>query len=237
MFLLIISLGFLPFLSAVNITVDDTFWSYEGGWNTVSATSPCLLCTIQLDPAQVYNGTWHDTSCNNCSASVTFAGTSATIYGICVASLPPNTGQLNYSVTINDVNTGFQTFNRCDNYVYNYPLFSFAFLNPHTISKLTIYNLKPGALLLDYLVYDNGVSDGTSTSRGGSTTFWAPTATGGPTIPRTTIHSSKIQFAIIAAVVLLGAIISLSALIGRLKHKKKSAFFSWFLCALQINSH
>jgi hypothetical protein len=126
------------------------------GWNAISPSSPCSGCWIQLDPAQVYNRTWHDSSCNGCSASVSFNGTSGTLYGVgvSVASGSPQTN--NYSFVLNGKDSGFMLFNRSAAYIYNLPLFSFTALDSSSTSTLAIYNWQSGSILLDYLVYDNG---------------------------------------------------------------------------------
>jgi hypothetical protein len=60
---------------------------------------------------------------------------------------------------LNGITTGVISFNRCTDYVYNYPLFSFSNLDPNTLSNLTVYDWgPPSTLLLDYLEYDNGIS-------------------------------------------------------------------------------
>jgi hypothetical protein len=85
---------------AINVTIDDSSgaWSYSSdvGWNGITPSTPCPGCAIQLDPTKVFNKTWHDGTCGGCSASVSFSGTSGTLYGICVSSLPPFTAPCNY---------------------------------------------------------------------------------------------------------------------------------------------
>jgi hypothetical protein len=86
----------LPFVlaSLVNVTIDDKFGDPQTGtqivylppgtWN--NGTNSCSGCITHLDPSQLYNGTWHDSTfdpqpSNNDSkssqiqtASVTFNG-------------------------------------------------------------------------------------------------------------------------------------------------------------------
>ncbi|KAF7322466.1 GNAT family [Mycena chlorophos] len=57
----------LPFLAsgaAVNSTIDDSSsaFTFSGppGWNTITPTSPCDICSSQPNASLAYDGTWHD---------------------------------------------------------------------------------------------------------------------------------------------------------------------------------
>ena len=205
--LLVTLLAFVHVL-AVNVTIDDAnqLWSYItaadlGVWNAISPTSPCSGCQIVLDPTQLYNSTWHDTSCNGCSASISFSGTSGTLYGVS----PPNHIN-NFSFVLNGKDSGFTIFDRSVGYIYHFPLFSFASLDPLTTSTLTVYDWA-GSLLLDYLVYDDGSSNVPST-----TPSLTPPA--GP---------SKTSFPVAAVVVPLCAVAVLLAIITFLLCRRNRA--------------
>ena len=211
--LLVTLLAFVHVL-AVNVTIDDAnrLWSYItaadlGGhlnWNAISPSLPCSTCLIVLDPTQVYNGTWHDASCSGCSASISFSGTSGTLYGIIPESIAPDyTLPNNYSFVLNGKDSGFTLFDRGVDYIYHSPLFSFASLDPLTTSTLTVYSWA-GSLLLDYLVYDDGSSNVPS-----STPSLTPTS--GP---------SKTSFPVAAVVVPLCAVAVLLAIITFLLRRR-----------------
>jgi hypothetical protein len=210
--LLVTLLAFVHVL-AVNVTVDDAnqSWSYITavggyGWNAISPSSPCSTCLIVLDPTQVYNSTWHSTSCGGCSASISFNGTSGTLYGVSVSVSPGFTLPSNYSFVLNGKDSGFTIFDRSVGYIYHFPLFSFASLDPLTTSTLTVYDWA-GSLLLDYLVYDDGSSNVPST-----TPSLTPPA--GP---------SKTSFPVAAVVVPLCAVAVLLAIITFLLCRRNRA--------------
>ncbi|KAJ7619702.1 hypothetical protein FB45DRAFT_1096133 [Roridomyces roridus] len=78
-------LQFQAYAGPTNLTVDDTdatHWTFVGSWHAITpaARCPATLCSLQPDPDQVYNSTWHDGGLR--SGSFSFQGTAVYIYGI-----------------------------------------------------------------------------------------------------------------------------------------------------------
>jgi hypothetical protein len=145
---------------AVNVTVDDTnpAWTYNAvndqGW----AGNPCSICFEQPNKAMAYNETWHDTDVAGDAASITFQGTSGTVYGILPATYNGSSTGSNYSFYLNNVLSGTFVRDLTTSFSYNVSLFSFSGLNPTSQMTLTVVNgAWPNGLsiiLLDYFVYD-----------------------------------------------------------------------------------
>src|SRR3984957_2335757 len=160
---------------AVNVTVDDTdpAWTYNAvngqGW----ASNPCSICVEQPNKAMAYNETWHDTDVAGDAASITFQGTSGTVYGILPATYNGSSTGANYSFYLNNVLSGTFVRDLTTSFSYNVSLFSFSGLNPTSETTLTVVNgAWPNGLsiiLLDYFVYDSSQNSTTNATSANST--------------------------------------------------------------------
>jgi hypothetical protein len=142
---------------AVPHTVDDSDpgWRYSGGvWHAIGPGSPCVECSLQPDRTSALNSTWHDTT-DDSAAELEFTGISVEVYLICAVGNFPWT--LNVSITID--NEMYSTIDVLSpptlGFQYNHLAFAQKSL-PLTSHLLTIRNYHFGALLLDYVIYDDG---------------------------------------------------------------------------------
>jgi hypothetical protein len=153
-----------------NITIDDAnpAWSYVGTpepdgtpvWQAITPSTPCTTCWAQPDPSQTYNRTWHDTAWyDHTAASVSFRGTACWVYGICtIANTSGNHLGVNLSFTLNGVAQPSFYYPPCPTYEYNFLLFSASGVNSQVDTELVLSFVSGGGLLIDYLVYDDGLS-------------------------------------------------------------------------------
>jgi hypothetical protein len=152
---------------AVPHTVDDSNpgWRYSGGvWHAIDPGSPCAECSLQPDRTPALNSTWHDTT-DDSAAELEFTGISMEVYVIYVGNWPR---AFNASITID--NEMYSTIDILlyspDNVLpsatpgfrYNHLVFARKSL-PLTSHLLTIRNVDPSPLLLDYVIYDDGVAE------------------------------------------------------------------------------
>jgi hypothetical protein len=144
------------------IIVDDAnpSWSYTGTWNPRGPGLTCSGCVENPDPKQVFNQTYHDTSGQPeaATASITFKGISVFVYSILGQYNPAPVVQ-QYTFSLNGVDA--TPFNYSDpntegEYTYNTLILSMASLNPQQSTTLSV-QLVSGNLLLDYIVYDDGL--------------------------------------------------------------------------------
>jgi hypothetical protein len=137
---------------------NDPGWTYSGDvWHAIKPDSPCGSCSLNPDPALALNSTWHD-STDDTTAQLEFTGISIEVYVICAVDNWSWT--LNASIRIDD-----ETYSAIDvlppstpGFLYNHLAFSRKSL-PLTNHLLTIRNVDQSPLLLDYVIYDDGVDE------------------------------------------------------------------------------
>ena len=139
------------------IVVDDSdpSWTYTGSWSTINGSHPCPSCELQPDPGRAVMESWHDTGSDGSSATLSFTGVSVQIFAI----NPPNYNS-SWSFKLDATPDGqFVAPRRTGAGRYGYHFLAYARSNltrgNHTVE---IANVPPGFLLVDYAVYDTGVS-------------------------------------------------------------------------------
>ncbi|KAJ7117458.1 hypothetical protein C8R44DRAFT_790759 [Mycena epipterygia] len=162
-----------------NRTIDDTRGDSETGLLPVyspvanfSLNSNCSTCSIKLDPAQVFDGTWHDSSQlrDGPPVSITLSFNGTAIYVFCVLA-----NAVEHTVTTSDFlftldGSARDTFTHepssSPDFIYQANVFSATGLKqgPHQV-VLTTDNAAGSLLLFDFAIYtfDDGVSQTTST--------------------------------------------------------------------------
>src|ERR1700722_1902225 len=212
MYGLILFSVFLASTHGTRIFVDDanSSWTYsEPGWNAISPTTPCAMCTM-ADPSKAFNNTWHDTSTFD-TAQLAFTGVSIEVYTICP---DPTSGYgTNFTFTLDSVADG--TFRGpqpwCTQLVYNYLVYARTnlTLGPHLFEISNSPDQDSDNitnLLLDYAVYDDGVG--------------APSAPSTSPAPTSNSHSCFPITAVVVPVIV--AVLSLLANIAQFFRKPKS---------------
>jgi len=190
--MLLAGLFFLPFVlaSLVNVTIDDKFddpqtgiqlvYLPPGAWN--NGTKSCSGCIAHVDPSQLYNGTWHESTfnpqpSNNGSkssqiqtASVAFNGSALYVY-CAIAHSSDGYSDMTFFIDGELVGSFSQppsTGSQPD-YQYHVPVY----VNHSMPAALHTFALQNGHIggqkslvLLDSIIYtyDNGKQESTSAS-------------------------------------------------------------------------
>ncbi|KAI0932709.1 hypothetical protein AcW2_001256 [Taiwanofungus camphoratus] len=188
----------------VNHTIDDYFpdsmtgarfaYTPAGAWNAGQRYANCTAC---LDPAQVFDQTWHDSTFNNqtevftepATAEVDFNGTA--LYVFCILDQSGLRGSSNMAFMVdNEVVGAFvQEPNGADTFDYHYLVYS----NESLSSGMHTFALQNGGMggpyslaLFDYIIYT--LDDGQMPFQKGpdhnaSRTFTPPSSTSSSTQP------------------------------------------------------
>ncbi|KAF7363738.1 Myb-DNA-bind-2 domain-containing protein [Mycena sanguinolenta] len=152
----------------INTTIDDSSSSFTfiGTWNAVTPSSPCTICSLNPDPSQVHDGTWHDGNIRDgapvgTSGSFTFTGSAVYIFGIDQAVSQPDIAFTLGSIQQVHHYTGVEVF------VYNALFFSATGLpSDQTHSVNWVFNVANTttpvqAALFDYAIVTSGDDDTT----------------------------------------------------------------------------
>ncbi|KAH9932120.1 uncharacterized protein BXZ73DRAFT_47029 [Epithele typhae] len=160
-----------PTATAVNHTIDDTFGDSSTGFRPQYAPgfqwsiggpicTNCLPTSFDLDPKQLFNGTYHLALSQNVTLTLNFTGTAIYVYNVLVNSIANSP---NFSTTTNltfaldgvrsTASTSFvhaQT-NLNSNITYNALVYSTASL-PYANHSLVMTNIGP-LCFFDYAIY------------------------------------------------------------------------------------
>jgi len=165
--------------SHVNVTIDDKFGDSQtgtqitylppGAWH--DGEQPCSKCIAHLDPSQLHNGTWHDSTFNPqpgsnddpnqvLSASVTFNGSALYVYCVIAhsSSSPDGHSDMIFSIDNEVVGTFAQapTTGHHPTYQYRVPVYVNHSM-PAGIHTFTLQNGRMGGqkslVLLDSIMY------------------------------------------------------------------------------------
>jgi len=205
------------------ILVDDSssLWTYTGGWNVRSPSTPCPSCRANPDPSQAYNHTWHDTTDPSSSASITFKGVSVAVYSI----LPIGPPIEQYLFSLNGVASTPFVYNDSNppaTYSFNTQILSASSLNSQASTTLTI-NIPEGLLLLDYLTYDDGVSTSPSGTGSSSATPSASSTTTNTPSPHT--NSFPVAAVVVPTIVISIFLALIVYLLWRRRNDNRQFFF------------
>jgi len=151
----------------VRTLVDDSDlaqWTYTGEWAGVTPTSPCSLCSPEINHTMSFNRTFHDTVFP-AKAQLTFTGTEIEVYAICPTAYNNSFYGTNYTFTLDLLDDG--TFRGpqpyCPQAVFNYLVYARKNLTRKSHSFVIANSPIPGLgysaskLLLDYAIYDDGI--------------------------------------------------------------------------------
>ncbi|KAJ7721539.1 hypothetical protein DFH07DRAFT_297167 [Mycena maculata] len=190
--------------SPTNTTIDDssssfTFTGASGGWNTITPTSPCDICSSNPDPSLVHDGTWHDGNIRSgagpTTGSFTFQGSAVYIFGIDQAESQPDIAFTLGSIQSVHHYTGTEQF------VYNALFFSATGLaadQTYTVNwqfNVADTGVVVQAALFDYAIVTSGEEDSTTTTPAPATTgaTGSSQSTTSPAVSKTHSSGSKGQ--------------------------------------------
>ncbi|KAH9842351.1 uncharacterized protein C8Q71DRAFT_719940 [Rhodofomes roseus] len=173
--LLFFALRYVLHVSGETRFIDDTYGDPEMGiipsysiancWNNESS---CPGCVLHPDASQAYDGTWHETTSNECngqdnnaaghSVAFNFIGTTLTIFAITV-SQGPQSWQTNLSFNL-DGETSYSTLFQSslgETYEFSYavPVFNISWLDNvlHTFTMTASQGTAASTVHFDYATY------------------------------------------------------------------------------------
>jgi hypothetical protein len=157
--------GLIVSCLSANVFVDDAdpTWTFTGSWHGIAPSHPCTNCTLHPDPSRAFDQTWHDTSGNVAFAQLSFIGVSIQIYTIC----PPANFWTNFTFTLDNINDGYFVgpSPASSQFIYNYLVYARTNLTngDHVVNisnDPAILNdtRSRSGLLIDYAIYDDGIS-------------------------------------------------------------------------------
>ncbi|KZV84548.1 hypothetical protein EXIGLDRAFT_284074 [Exidia glandulosa HHB12029] len=146
------------------LLLDDTSPQivYDDNWGAISQKAPCAKCATHFDFSKLSHGTYHELSKPG-SATIQFAGTGVSVYGVCPGTLSPS-GQFlqKFTLAVDGQTDSFAgPKGGCSVNVYNQLLFEVTGL-PKGQHTATIRNLdsgftnNPSDLVLDFVVVTTG---------------------------------------------------------------------------------